>query len=77
MITPYPPPQGPRVELLRVRRVDPTLAIERSGPAPLRDPADGVPAVSVPNDQAEFSAEALALLARDLQTTTNPDRSLP
>ncbi len=66
MITPYPPPQGPRVELLRVRRVDPTLASERSGPAPLRDPADTLPAAAV----VGLSADPVRLLTDDPQTTT-------
>jgi hypothetical protein len=64
MITPYPPPPGPRVELLRVRRVDPTVPVERSGPSPVRDPEDLAPPPQT--DRAEFSEEALRLLAEDL-----------
>ncbi len=73
MITPYPPPAGPRVELLRVRRVDPTMPIERSGPSPLRDPADLAVAPTVPVDRVELSDEALRLLARDLQNPHHGD----
>jgi hypothetical protein len=64
MITPYPPPPGPRVELLRVRRIDPTGSVERSGPSPLRDPRDQPPLPRV--DRADFSDEALRRLAEDL-----------
>ncbi len=67
MITPYPPPAGPRVELLRVRRVDPTMPVERSGPSPLRDPADSALASTSPVDRAEISDEALRQLEHDLQ----------
>lgn len=73
MITPYPPPAGPRVELLRVRRVDPTMPIERSGPSPLRDPANLALAPTVPVDQVDLSDEALRLLARDLQNHQHGD----
>lgn len=67
MITPYPPPPGPRVELLRVRRGDPSSPIERSGASPLRDPADLVLTQPIRVDHIELSDEALRLLARDLQ----------
>lgn len=67
MITPFPPPPGPRVELLRVRRVDPTMPVERSGPAPLPDPGDLPPPARLTTDRVEISDEALRLLARDLQ----------
>jgi hypothetical protein len=66
MITPYPPPAGPRVELLRIRRSDPTMSIERSGPSPPRDPATLTLAPTMPVDHVEPSDEALRLLARDL-----------
>lgn len=84
MITPYPPPAA-RVELLRVRRIDPVITVERSGAAPLRDPGDQPPAYALRYvDRLELSDEALALLARDLAKTegtasspitTNPTRS--
>lgn len=78
MITPYPPPQGPRVELLRVRRVDRSAAVERSGPAPPRDPADTQPTFAQAPDRVEISNAAIALLvAETAVTTTNPDRSHP
>jgi len=73
MITPYPPPPGPRVELLRVRRIDPTDPIERSGPSPLRDPGDLAVAQPARIDRAEISDEARRLLARDLQQTQPGD----
>jgi hypothetical protein len=75
MITPYPPPPGPRVELLRVRRVDPTAPVERSGPSPLRDPADLVLAQPARVERLDLSDDALRLLARDLQE--NPPGDTP
>lgn len=73
MITPYPPPPGPRVELLRVRRIDPTAPPERSGPSPLRDPADLALLPPVLVDRVQISDEALRLLAGDLQATPRGD----
>ncbi len=71
MITPYPPLIGPRVELLRVRRVDPTIDVV---PSELQlqppDPADQPPLPARwRKDSAEFSAEALRRLEADLLTT--------
>jgi hypothetical protein len=73
MITPYSPPQGPRVELLRVRRVDPTAPIERAQLSPLHDPGDLVLTQPMRVDRVEISDEARRLLARDLQTTSTGD----
>jgi hypothetical protein len=72
MITPYPPPLGPRVELLRVRRVDPTINVIPSElPPQAPDPADQPPLpIRSRMDRAEFSAEALRLLEADLLTTS-------
>ena len=67
MITPFPPPPA-RVELLRVRRVDPTGPADPSGPSPLRDPGDLVYSTSLRVDAAVFSDEALRLLVNDLRT---------
>ena len=67
MITPFPPPPA-RVELLRVRRVDPTGPANPSGPSPLRDPGDLVYSQSLRVDDAVFSDEALLLLVNDLRT---------
>ena len=67
MITPFPPPPA-RVELLRVRRVDPTGPADPSGPSPLRDPGDFVYSQSLRVDDAVFSDEALLLLVNDLRT---------
>ena len=67
MITPFPPPPA-RVELLRVRRVDPTGPAYPSGPSPLRDPGDLIYSQSLRVDEAVFSDEALRLLVNDLRT---------
>ncbi len=67
MITPFPPPPGPRVELLRVRRVDPTMPAERSGPSPLRDPGELPPPAPQTVDRIDLSEDALHLLPHDPQ----------
>ena len=71
MITPYSPPLGPRIESLRVRRVDATKDVEPSGPSPLRDPGD---VAMLPRaDRATFSAEALRRLAEDQSLDDSAD----
>lgn len=67
MITPFPPPPA-RVELLRVRRVDPTGPADPSGHSPLRDLGDMIYSQSLRVDDAVFSDEALLLLVNDLRT---------
>jgi hypothetical protein len=67
MITPFSPPPA-RVELLRVRRVDPTGPANPSGPSPLRDLGDLFYSQSLRVDEVVFSDEALRLLVNDLRT---------
>ena len=64
MITPYPPPV--RVEMLRVRRVDPTLPVEYSRLAPWRDPGDVALHLPARIDRVEISDEARRLLKHDV-----------
>lgn len=72
MITPYPPPPGPRVELLRVRRVAHSRPVERNHPSPLRDAREPAapPAAEQSVDpgvtDAGFGDDALRRLAEDL-----------
>ncbi len=75
MITPYPPPPGPRVELLRVRRVDASTPNDRTGPSPRHDQGDL--ALSQPQrlEPVDNSDEALRLLARDLHLQASEDPS--
>ncbi len=65
MITAFPPPPA-RVELLRVRRVDPTGSPDPSGQSPLRDLGDQILYQPLRVDTMQFSEEALRVLARDL-----------
>ncbi|MBA3700232.1 MAG: hypothetical protein H0W78_15400 [Planctomycetes bacterium] len=76
MITPYPPPPGPRVELLRVRRVAPTAPVERSGPSPLRDPGDLAVAQPARINRVEISecSRAQARLIDPSRATTQKYR---
>ncbi len=67
MITAFPPPPA-RVELLRVRRVDPTGPANPSSPSPLRDPGDLVYSQSPRAEDVVLSDEALRLLVNDLRT---------
>lgn len=64
MITPYPPPPGPRVELLRVRRVARSRPVERHSPSPPRDAR--APAALPDADDVDSGDEALRRPAEDL-----------
>ena len=68
MITPYPPPVGPRVELLRVRR-DQTPPAAHLGPAP--DATEAAPAASTTCARTDLRTADSALPTNTHQTS-NP-----
>jgi hypothetical protein len=70
MITPYPPPRGPRIELLRVRRADPPSPDERLGQGTVHGTGGDPPCPPATDGCDEPSDDGLALLAHDPATPT-------
>lgn len=72
MLTPYTPPLA-RIELLRVRRVDPSLPADDSRPSLLRDPGDLAFYLPARIDRSKISDEARRLLDDDVSVHTQDD----